>query len=131
MTVTDPIADFLTRVRNAIHANKKSVNIPSSKMKENLARILKETKFIKDYEVLEDNKQNVIRIRLNYVNGLSSINGLERVSKPGLKVYTKKDEIPRVLNGLGIAVISTSKGLLTDKQARQEGIGGEVVCNIW
>lgn len=131
MAVTDPIADFLTRVRNAIHANKKSVEVPSSKMKEALAEIMKQTNFVQDYEVLEDNKQNILRIRLKYVNGTSSISGMNRVSSPGLRVYAGKDELPRVLNGLGIAVISTSKGLLTDKQARQDSIGGEVVCYIW
>ena len=131
MAVTDPIADFLTRVRNAIHANKKSVEIPSSKMKIALAEILKQTNFVQDYQVFEDNKQNLLKVRLKYVNGTSSISGMKRVSSPGLRVYAGKDEIPRVLNGLGIAVISTSKGLLTDKQARQDSIGGEVVCYIW
>lgn len=131
MAVTDPIADFLTRIRNAIHANKKSVEVPSSKMKEALAEIMKQTNFLQDYEVLEDNKQNVLRIRLKYVNETSSISGMKRVSSPGLRVYAGKNELPRVLNGLGIAVISTSKGLLTDKQARQVSIGGEVVCYIW
>jgi small subunit ribosomal protein S8 len=131
MAVTDPIADFLTRTRNAIHANKKSLLVPSSKMKVALADILKENNFLQEYEVIEDNKQDMLKLRLKYVNGTSSISGMKRVSSPGLRVYAGKDELPRVLNGLGIAVISTSKGLLTDKQARQDSIGGEVVCYIW
>jgi len=128
---TDPIADFLTRIRNAVRARKKFVDIPSSNMKVQLAEILKDSKFIRDFNVTEDNKQNVLRIHLQYVNGVSSISGLEKISKPGLRQYSGKEDIPRVLNGLGMAIISTSQGLLTDKQARKEAVGGEVICHIW
>ncbi len=131
MPVTDPIADYLTRIRNAVKANKKFVEMPSSNMKVGITEILKNNKFIKDYEIIEDNKQNVLKIYLQYVDGEPSIQGLKRISTPGLRKYVGKDEIPRVLNGLGIAVISTSRGLLTDKEARKEGVGGEVICYIW
>lgn len=131
MPATDPIADLLTRIKNAVKAKKKYVEIPSSKMKVNLAEILKSNKFIKDYNVIEDNKQNVLRIHLQYLNGVSSISGMKRISTPGLHTYVGKTEIPRVLNGLGIAIISTPKGLLTDKQAKKEAVGGEVICHVW
>ncbi len=131
MPVTDPISDFLTRVRNASRARKLRVDIPASKVKKNLAEILKTQKFINDYSVVEDNKQNVLRVELKYTNGSPAINGLRKISKPGLRVYKKSDEIPKVLNGLGIAVVSTSQGLLTDKEARKQAVGGEVVCYIW
>lgn len=131
MPATDPIADFLTRVRNAVKAKKKFVEIPSSKTKINLAEILKANHFIKDYNVVEDNKQNVLRVHLKYINGTPSISGLKRISTPGLHQYVGKDKLPKVLNGLGIAVISTPKGLLTDKQAKKESVGGEVICHVW
>ncbi len=131
MPVTDPVADFLTRIRNAVKAKKRFVDIPASKMKISIAEILKETKFIRDYSIIEDNKQNVVRILLKYVDGTSSISGLKKISTPGLRKYVDKDSIPRVLNGLGLAIISTSKGLLTDKQAKQDEVGGEVICYIW
>ena len=131
MPVSDPIADFLTRIRNAIKANKKFVDVPSSNMKVKLAEILKNSNFIKDFNVIEDNKQNVLRVHLKFVKGQSSISGLKKISKPGLRVYVNRNEIPRVLNGLGLAVISTSKGLLSDKEARKQEIGGEVICHIW
>jgi len=131
MPVTDPIADYLTSIRNALGAKKKFVDVPCSNMKIRLSEILKETNFVKDFNVIEDNKQNVLRIHLKYVNGNPSITGLKRVSKPGLRNYINRDNIPRVLNGLGVAIISTSKGLLTDRQAKQEAIGGEVICHIW
>ena len=131
MPVTDPISDFLTRIRNAAKAKKPRVDIPSSFMKKNLAEILKKQNFIEDFTVVEDNKQNIIRIQLKYRNGLSAISGLRRISTPGLRVYKNSSDIPRVLNGLGIAVVSTSKGLLTDKEARKSSVGGEVVCYIW
>jgi small subunit ribosomal protein S8 len=131
MPTTDPIADFLTRIRNAVKAKKKFVNIPSSKMKVSLAELLKNNRFIKDYNVVEDNKQNVLRVHLQYVNGVSSITGMKRVSTPGLRTYVAKDKLPRVYNGLGMAVISTPKGLLSDKQAKKESVGGEIVCQIW
>ncbi|MBI3123331.1 MAG: 30S ribosomal protein S8 [Ignavibacteriales bacterium] len=131
MPATDPIADFLTRVRNAVKARKKYVEIPSSKMKIGLAEILKTQKFIKDYNVIEDNKQNVLRVHLQYVNGVPSITGLKRISTPGLRTYVGSDEIPRVLGGLGISILSTPSGLKTDKQAKKESVGGELVCQVW
>ena len=131
MPVTDPIADFLTRIRNAINAKKKFVEVPSSKMKIRMSEILKESNFIRDFNIIEDNKQNIIRIHLKYKNGESSISGLKKISTPGLRTYTGKDSLPRVLNGLGHAILSTSKGLLSDKQAKKEAVGGEVICHIW
>lgn len=131
MNVTDPISDFLTRIRNAVKAKKIVVEIPSSKMKLGLADILKKNNFIDDYALVEDNKQNVLKVHLRYQNGNPAITGLKRVSTPGLRIYKQKDELPRVLNGLGIAVISTSKGLLSDKDARNQSLGGEVVCLVW
>ena len=131
MAVTDPISDFLTRVRNAINAKKKFVDIPSSKMKVRMSEILKETNFIKDFNVVEDNKQNSIRILLKYSGGQPAITGLKKISTPGVRIYCEKDDIPRVLNGLGLAIISTSKGLLSDKQAKKESVGGEIICHIW
>ena len=131
MPVTDPIADFLTRLRNALHAKKKFVEIPSSNMKLKMTEILKENSFIKDFNVIEDSKQNIIRVHLKYKNGEPSITGLKKISTPGLRSYVGKEDLPRVLNGLGLAVLSTSKGLLTDKQAKVEAVGGEVICHIW
>lgn len=131
MTLTDPIADFLTRIRNAIKARKVVVDVPASKMKIEIARILLQQKYIDSYEVIEDNKQGILRIRLKYIEGKSAITGLKRISKPGLRIYKGAQSIERVLNGLGIAIVSTSKGLKTDKQARAENIGGEIICNIW
>lgn len=131
MQSTDPIADFLTRIRNAVKAKKKFVDIPSSKMKIGLAEILKKNHFIRDFSVIEDNKQNTLRVALQYVNGVPSISGIRKISKPGLRRYSDKDTLPRVYNGLGISIISTSKGLLTDKQAKVEAVGGEVICHVW
>ncbi|GMU96008.1 MULTISPECIES: 30S ribosomal protein S8 [Ignavibacterium] len=131
MAVTDPIADFLTRIRNASKARLLRVDIPASKMKIQIAEILKNEKYIHDYQIIEDNKQNILRIQLKYRGGIPAISGLKRVSKPGLRVYKPAEQLPRVLNGLGTAVISTSKGLLTDKQARSQSVGGEVICYIW
>jgi len=131
MPVTDPVADFLTRIRNAISAKKRFVDIPSSNLKVGLAEILKKSKFIVDFSITEDNKQNVIRIFLKYIDGESSISGLKRISTPGLRNYVDFENIPKVLNGLGIAIISTSKGLLTDKEAKKLAVGGEVICHIW
>lgn len=132
MTMTDPIADFLTRIRNANMVYRETVEIPASKAKIAMTEILKTEGFIRDFDQVEDGKQGVIRIYLKYgPNREKVITGLKRISKPGLRVYARKDEVPRVLNGLGIAMISTSKGIMTDKKARQEGIGGEVVCYIW
>ena len=132
MVMTDPIADFLTRIRNANMAMHEKVEIPASKTKIALAEILKNEGFIKDYEQVEDGKQGIIRVYLKYgPNREKVISGLKRISKPGLKVYCKKDEIPKVLGGLGIAIISTSKGIVTDKEARKLGLGGEVICYVW
>ena len=132
MVMTDPIADFLTRIRNANMVMHEKVEIPASKTKAALAEILKNEGFIKDYEQVEDGKQGIIRVYLKYgPNREKVISGLKRISKPGLKVYCKKDEIPKVLGGLGIAIISTSKGIMTDKEARRLGLGGEVICYVW
>jgi len=131
MPVTDPISDFLLRIRNASKAKKLRVEIPASKMKQGLAEILKKESFIHDYSIVEDDKQNIIKIQLKYRDGFSAITGMKRISKPGLRIYKDATEIPRVLNGLGTAVISTSKGLMTDKEARSQSTGGEVICYIW
>jgi small subunit ribosomal protein S8 len=132
MVMTDPIADFLTRIRNANMVMHEKVEIPASKTKKALAEILKKEGFVKDYEYIEDGKQGVIRIYLKYgSNKEKVITGIKRISKPGLRVYCKKDEIPRVLGGLGIAIISTSQGIVTDKEARKNGLGGEVICYVW
>lgn len=132
MTMTDPIADMLTRIRNANTALHSSVEIPASKIKIALAETLKEEGFITDFEVVEDNKQGIIRIKLRYDSGKRRvITGIKRISKPGLRVYAKKDEIPRVLGGLGVAIISTSHGVMVDKKARAAGLGGEVLCYVW
>jgi small subunit ribosomal protein S8 len=131
MPVTDPIADYLTRVRNATRAKKPRVEIPSSKMKVGLTEILKNTGYVIDYEIIDDNKQKKINLVLKYKNGIPAITGLKRISKPGLRVYRAADKLPRVLNGLGTAIISTPKGLLTDRDARNQLVGGEVICYIW
>lgn len=131
MPVTDPISDFLTRIRNASKAKKIKVEIPSSKLKVGLAEILKKNGYIYDFKVDEDNKQNILTILLKYADGKPAISGLKKISTPGLRVYKKSKELPRVLNGLGTAVISTSSGLMTDKEARSKSAGGEVVCYIW
>lgn len=131
MPVTDPIADYLTRIRNATKAKKVRVEIPATRTKIGLSEILKNLGYIIDYEILDDAKQKKINIVLKYKNGIPAITGLKRISKPGLRVYRSADELPKVLNGLGTAVISTTKGLLTDKDARNQLIGGEVMCYIW
>jgi len=131
MSVTDPISDFLLRIRNASKAKKLRVEIPASKMKQGLAEILKRESFIHDYSIVEDSKQNIIKIQLKYRNGSSAITGMKRISKPGLRIYKDASQLPRVLNGLGTAVISTSKGLMTDREARSQSAGGEVICYIW
>ena len=132
MTMTDPIADMLTRIRNANVVKNETVDVPASNMKKELARILLEEGFIRGYDVIEDGKQGIIRIQLKYgQTGERVISGLKRISKPGMRVYADKHEVPRVLNGLGISIISTSKGILTDKQARKENVGGEVICYVW
>ncbi len=130
--LTDPIADFLTRIRNANQAYKERVEIPNSRMKRALAEIMKSEGFLRNYDKVDDGKQGVLRLYLKYgPNKQKVLTGLKRISKPGLRVYVQKDDVPKVLGGLGIAVISTPKGLMTDKQARQDGLGGEVICYIW
>ena len=132
MNITDPIADMLTRIRNASRSKHKTVDVPASNMKKAIADILFKEGYIKAYEEISDDTQGIIRITLKYdEKGNKVIAGLKRISKPGLRVYASKDELPRVLNGLGIALISTSKGIMTDKQARRENIGGEVLAYIW
>ena len=132
MQITDPIADMLTRIRNAGAARHATVDVPASKMKKAIAQILLDEGYIKAYEVVEDGVQGTIKITLKYTaNREKAISGLRRVSKPGLRVYAGADELPRVLKGLGIAIISTSKGVMTDKQAREAHIGGEVLAFIW
>lgn len=130
--MTDPIADMLTRIRNSNNAKHDSVDVPASNIKKEVAKILLDEGFIKGFDVIEDAKQGIIRIDLKYgKNSEKVISGIKRISKPGLKVYVKNNEIPRVLGGLGIAVLSTSKGMMTDKQARSENVGGEVICYVW
>ena len=132
MSMSDPIADFLTRIRNANIAQHESVEAPASKMKKDIAEILKNEGFIRDVEYVDDNKQGIIRVFLKYGNdGQRVISGLKRISKPGLRTYVKADAVPKVLNGLGIAIISTSEGVVTDKVARAKKIGGEVIAYIW
>ena len=130
--MTDPIADMLTRIRNANTVGHATVDVPASKMKKSIAGILTEEGYINGYEVIEDNKQGTIRIQMKYgANKERVISGIKKISKPGLKVYAKADEVPRVLGGLGIAIISTSNGIISDKEARKLGIGGEVICYVW
>ena len=132
MSMSDPIADFLTRIRNANMAQHESVEAPASKMKKDIAEILKNEGFIRDVEYVDDNKQGIIRVFLKYGNdGQRVISGLKRISKPGLRTYVKADAVPKVLNGVGIAIISTSEGVVTDKVARAKKIGGEVIAYIW
>ena len=132
MTMTDPIADMLTRIRNANTASHDSVEIPASKMKKSIAEILLAEGYIKNFEIIDDNKQGIIKVEMKYgANKEKVINGIKKISKPGLKVYAKANEIPRVLGGLGIAIISTSKGIVSDKEARKLGVGGEVICYVW
>ncbi len=132
MQITDTIADMLTRIRNANSAKHDSVDIPASNMKKAIAQILLDEGYIKGFQVIEDGKQGIIRITLKYgANKSQIITGLRRVSKPGLRIYTNYEDMPKVMKGLGIAILSTSKGILTDKQARAEHIGGEVLAFIW
>jgi small subunit ribosomal protein S8 len=130
--MTDPIADMLTRVRNACRAGHRKVDIPSSRMKREIARILKESGFVHNYAYIDDNRQGYLRLYLKYSSDEeSAIQGLRRESRPGLRKYVGKAEIPRILNGLGVAILSTSKGILTDRTARREGVGGEIICSVW
>ncbi len=131
MSVTDPVADFFTRIRNAAKAKHKRVDIPASNLKKAIAQIMVEEKFISSFSVLEDGKQGVLRIQLKYQGGRPVISGLRRVSRPGIRQYRAASELPRVLGGLGIAILSTSKGVMTDHQARKLHVGGEVLAYIW
>ncbi|WP_376794354.1 30S ribosomal protein S8 [Thermogemmatispora sp.] len=131
MNMTDPIADMLTRIRNAITARHTRVSIPASKMKLAIARVLKEEGYIKDIEVIKDNPQGTIRITLRYVDKKPVLTQLQRVSKPGRRVYTKRKDIPLVRGGLGVAILSTPKGVMTGRKAYQLGLGGEVICHVW
>lgn len=132
MTMTDPIADMLTRIRNAITVSYEMVDIPSSRLKINIAKVLKAEGFIKNYRIMAREGKRIIRIFLRYdEQGESIIDGLSRISKPGCRVYTGKDNIPNVLNGFGINILSTSKGVMTDREARKLGVGGEILCAIW
>ena len=130
--LTDPIADMLTRIRNANHQRHATVDIPASKIKLAIAEILKEEGYIADYEVIEENVQGTIHISLKYINEKERvITGIRRISKPGLRIYVNSNELPTVLGGLGIAIISTSNGIMTDKEARKQKVGGEVLCYVW
>ncbi|HTY11983.1 MAG TPA: 30S ribosomal protein S8 [Bacteroidota bacterium] len=131
MSMSDPIADYLTRVRNALRARHKKVDVPASNLKKEISRILMEQKFIASYTTVDDTKQGIIRIQLKYNDTTSVISGLRRISRPGIRRYHNAGELPRVNNGLGVAVMSTSKGLMTDKQARKENVGGEVLFYVW
>src|SRR6476620_2143735 len=131
MVMTDPIADMITRIRNANMVRHEKLEVPASNIKKEIAEILKREGFVRDVEFIEDDKQGVIRIFLKYSGNERVITGLKRISKPGLRVYAKADEVPRVLNGLGIAIISTSTGVVTDKEARAKQVGGEVLAYVW
>ncbi|MCI7327695.1 30S ribosomal protein S8 [Hornefia butyriciproducens] len=132
MTMTDPIADMLTRIRNANSVGHESVEIPASKMKKAIAQILLDEGYIENFEVIDDGVQGTIKVTLKYgANKERVISGIKKISKPGLKVYAKASDVPRVLGGLGIAVISTSSGIISDKKARELGVGGEVICYVW
>ena len=132
MVMTDPIADYLTRIRNANMVRHESLEVPASRIKKDISEILKREGFIRDYEVIEDDKQGIIRVFLKYgKNNERVISGLKRISKPGLRNYVKANDVPKVLNGLGIAIISTSNGVVTDKEAREKAAGGEVLAYVW
>lgn len=131
MQISDVIADMLTRIRNANNAKHETVDIPASNMKKAIAEILVNEGYIKGYQILEDSKQGIIRVTLKYVGKQKVIHGLRRISKPGLRIYSNCEDMPKVMNGLGIAIVSTSKGIMTDKQARKENVGGEVLAFVW
>ncbi len=128
---SDPIADMLTRIRNAVRVKADKVDVPASRLKLDIAKILKEEGFIRAYKILKYKKQGMLRLNLKYSEGESIIIGLKKISKAGRRVYVGKDEVPRVMAGVGIAIISTSRGVLTDKACRREGVGGEVICHVW
>lgn len=131
MQMSDVIADMLTRIRNASNAKHATVDIPASNMKESIAKILVEEGYIKSYEIIEDEKQGTIRVTLKYIGKQKVIRGLKRVSKPGLRIYSNCEDMPKVMNGLGIAIVSTSKGIMTDKAARRANVGGEILAFVW
>lgn len=132
MSVSDPVADYITCIRNAIQARHRKVDVPSSQMKQEIAKVLLRERFINNFKVIEDSRQGVLRVYLKYSGeDQSVITGVKRVSKPGRRVYVGKDRIPRVMGGLGISVVSTSRGMMTDREARDAGLGGEVVCQVW
>ena len=132
MSMSDPLADMLTRIRNAVMVRYETVDVPMSNLKVGVAKVLREEGYIKDYEIIEDNKQGVLRIMLKYgPNNELVVSGIRRVSKPGLRKYVKADDIPKVLSGLGISILSTSKGVITDREARRLRIGGEILCEAW
>jgi small subunit ribosomal protein S8 len=132
MTMTDPVADMLTRIRNANSVNHEAVSVPASRMKKSIAGNLKEEGYIADFSLVEDDRQGMINITMKYgVDNEKVISGIKKISKPGLRVYAKAEDVPRVLGGLGIAIISTSKGVVSDKDARRLGVGGEVICYVW
>ncbi|MFH1156805.1 MAG: 30S ribosomal protein S8 [Pseudomonadota bacterium] len=131
MAISDPVADMLTRIRNGGKAEFAKVDIPGSKLKLEVARVLKEQGYIKNFKFVEDDKQGILRVYLKYIDDKPVIYGLERISKPSRRIYKKSKDIKPVLNGLGISIVSTSKGVMTDKQAREMNVGGEVLCNIW
>jgi small subunit ribosomal protein S8 len=129
--MTDPVADMLTRIRNASRMKKEHVDIPASKLKVAIAKIMKEEGYIKNLRVIKDRKQGILRVFLKYHNEEAVIEGVQRISKPGLRIYVQHDKIPKVLNGLGIAILTTSKGIMTDREARKQKVGGELLCTIW
>ncbi|PKM84943.1 MAG: 30S ribosomal protein S8 [Firmicutes bacterium HGW-Firmicutes-11] len=132
MTMTDPVADMLTRIRNANTVGHTTVDIPASKMKKSIAEILRNEGYIKGYDFIDEGSQGIIRVQMKYGTDKERvISGIKRISKPGLKVYAKSNEVPKVLGGLGIAIISTSSGIISDKEARKLGVGGEVICYVW
>jgi len=132
MSMTDPIADMLTRIRNAVMAKKKEVSMPSSRMKVEIAKVFKEEGYIQNFKVIDDNKQGILNITLKYnKEKQNAITGIKKITKPGCRIYCKKDSIPKVLGGLGIAIISTPKGIITGKHCEELGVGGEVICYIW
>ena len=131
MSKTDPIADFMAIIRNGLMAKKESVDIPASNITKSILEILKKNNYIDNFKLMEDKKQGTLRVYLKYISGKPVINNLKRISKPGLRIYVRQDKIPRVLRGRGIALISTSKGVLTDYEARQQRLGGEIICYVW
>jgi len=132
MSMTDPVADYLTRIRNALGAQKRWVDIPASNLKTRLSYVLKEEHFIRDYIYIKDTRQGILRLFLNYTNdGRPLIQGIKRVSKPGCRVYSDSQNLPRVLNGMGVSILTTSKGVISDKKARRLNVGGEVLCYVW